>query len=236
MLARVYLPPFITALFGGLFIALGVLTFGNASLFDGLFIAVLLFAGIVCRKNINIVSLLVIIVIDRLLQELAWFGLSSNDLLKELLYILTLVVLLVVRYDPLVKIIFPIIMLVIGAEIYWYVTDYPAPQLYWYITLLLSCLVTRFMIFSRLDWVEKFFPNKSQSINLDWIFYKLIGTTSIILSAMLLEYLVRHVFNFAQVTVIYYSYPYLVHAIATFSVWATFNESYKQLQLRLIKA
>ena len=236
MFARVYLPPFITALFAGLFIAIGILTFGDADTFDRLFVGVLVFTLIICRHNIDIVSLLAIIFLQRIMQELAWASLSDGEVLKELLYSLVLVTMYALRYDPLVKWLASVVVLAVCAELYWYFTDYPAPQLYWHLTLLLSCMLTRYMIFSRLELVQKYLTRQSQSTNLDWIFYKLAGTTAIVHVAAILEYLIRHILGLSQVLIIYYAYPYIVHGIATFAIWATFHESYKQLLPKLLKA
>ena len=236
MLARVYLPPIIMALFGGLFIAIGIITFGDADTFDRLFVGVLIFTLITCRNNIDIVTLLVIIFLQRIIQELAWATLSDGEVLKELLYSLVFVTMYALRHDPLVKWLGSVIVLALCAEIYWYLTDYPAPQLYWHLTLLISCLLTRYMIFSRLELVQKYLTRQSQSTNLDWIFYKLAGTTAIVHVAAIFEYLIRHVLGMSQVLFIYYSYPYIVHGIATFAIWATFHESYKQLLPKLLKA
>ncbi|KXI27612.1 hypothetical protein [Paraglaciecola hydrolytica] len=236
MFARVYLPPFITALFGGLFIAIGISTFGDADTFDRLFVGILIFTLIICRKNIDIVSLLAIIFIQRISQELAWVGLSDSDVLKELLYCLAIIMIYALRHDPLVKWMAIIIAMAISAEIYWNISDYPAPELFWHLILLLSCLLTRYMIFSRVDLVQRYLTRTSESTNLDWIYYKLFGTTAIVQAAAIFEYLLRHILGLSQVLVIYYAYPYIVHGIATFSIWATFHESYKQLLPRLLKA
>ena len=236
MLLRVYLPPFITALFGGLFIAIGILTFGDADTFDRLFVGILIFTLIICRNNIDIVSLLAIIFLQRMIQELAWASFSDGVVLKELLYSLVIVTMYALRHDPLVKWLSCVIALAVTAEIYWYITEYPAPQLYWHLTLLLSCILTRYMIFSRLELVQKYLTRQSQSTNLDWIFYKLAGTTAIVHVAAIFEYLIRHVLGVSQALIIYYSYPYIVHGIATFAIWATFHESYKLLLPKLLKA
>ena len=45
MLLSHYLPKILTALFGGLFVSLGIYTFGNALLFDRIFIGVLIFTA-----------------------------------------------------------------------------------------------------------------------------------------------------------------------------------------------
>lgn len=236
MLLRVYLPPFITALFGGLFIAIGILTFGDADTFDRLFVGILIFTLIVCRNNIDIVSLLAIVFLQRIMQELAWTSLNDSEILKELLYSLALVMMYSLRYDPLVKWLTAILVLAIFSEIYWYLSDYPAPQLFWHLILLLSCLITRYMIFSRVDLVQKYLSRQSESTNLDWIFYKLMGTTTLVQAAAIFEYLIRHVLGQSQVLFVYYSYPYIVHGLATFAIWATFHESYKLLLPKLLKA
>lgn len=236
MLARIYIPQFLTALFGGLILACGIITFGNALIFDRLFIGMLVFTAAVCFRNINIISVLAIILLQRCIEELAWFGLENAYTIKELLYCLALVVTFYLRFDPLAKIVAATLLLVIGAEIYWYATDYPAPEIYWHVSLMIINLFSRYLIFSRLALVDRFFPSQAQSTNLDWIIYRLMGTTVIIQCLVLIEYLGRHVLDFSNVLFIYYSYPYLMHAIGTFAIWATFNESYKQLLPRLLKA
>jgi hypothetical protein len=236
MLARVYLPPFITALFGGLFIAIGIITFGKPDYFDRLFIGVLIFTAAVCRKNINIVSILVIILLQRLIEESAWSWLQNIYIIRELIYCIALATVVYLWFDPISKLASAVLILLIGAEIYWYITDYPAPELYWHTTLLLTNLLTRYMIFSRTSIVEHYFPGKGESTNLDWAIYKLCAVAAVIQCLALVEYLIRHLLGFNQVLIVYQSYVFLVHSIAIFVIWVTFNESYKQLLPRLLKA
>jgi hypothetical protein len=236
MLARVFLPPLISTLFGGLFIALGIVTFGDPDTFDRLFLGVIIFTLFICRNNIDIISLLAIIFLQRIMEELAWSSLSDGVILKEILYILVIVMMYSLRYDPLVKWVTCILVLAISSEFYWYLTDYDAPQLYWHMFLLLSCLLTRYMIFSRVVMVQRYLRRTSHSTNLDWIFYQLIGITVIVQIAAIFEYLVRHVLGQTEVIIIYDSYPYIVHGIATFAIWVTFHESYKLLTPKLLKA
>jgi hypothetical protein len=84
--------------------------------------------------------------------------------------------------------------------------------------------------------VNKFFPEKGESINLDWIIYKLSAITIMVQAAILMEYLARHVLVYQDVLLVYFSYPYIIQGIATLSIWAVFNESYKLLAPRLLKA
>jgi len=85
MLIRAYQPSVITALFAGLFIATGILTFGNALIFDRLFIAILIFTALVCTSNINVVGSIAILALERLLEELFWFLL--HDLWNNIWYL-----------------------------------------------------------------------------------------------------------------------------------------------------
>lgn len=236
MLVRAYLPNFLTALFGGLFIAAGILTFGDSFIFDRLYIGVLIFALVVCRTNINVVSVVVIILIQLALEHLAWMFLSENYFIKCLLYSAAFWAAYSYRYDWVIKTIVPITILVSVSEVFWYVTDYPAPQIYWHIAIMISNLITRYLLFSRVSFVEDYFPGKGESINLDWIIYKLSALTIIVQALVVFEYLARHILGFSSILFIYYSYPYLIQGIGTIALWSTFNESYKQLLPRLLKA
>lgn len=73
MLLSHYLPKILTALFGGLFVSLGIYTFGNALLFDRIFIGVLIFTAVICRKNIDVLGVVVILVAFTLLDEAGWY-------------------------------------------------------------------------------------------------------------------------------------------------------------------
>lgn len=236
MLTRVYLPQILTAFFGGLFVFLGVLTFGNSYFFDRLFMAILIFAVCVCFKNINVVSVLAIIIIQRCIEELAWQGLQDAFAMKNLLYCLALAIIFYLRFDPMAKLAASVMFLVIMAELYWYVSDYHAPEIYWHVALLVINLFSRYMIFSRLSLVDRYFPGQGRSTNLDWIIYRVMGTAILVQALMLVEYLLRHLFNMDRLMLFYHAYPYLMHAIAVFAVWATFNESYRQLLPRLLRA
>ena len=63
MLVRAYLPQILTTLFGGLFVFLSIVTFGNALAFERFVISLLIFTGLVCRKDINVVSVIIILVL-----------------------------------------------------------------------------------------------------------------------------------------------------------------------------
>jgi hypothetical protein len=236
MIIRAYLPQILTTFFGGLFVALGIITFGNAEAFDKLYLLILFFAALLCHKNMNIVSILSIILLQRLTEELAWLYLFDNNIIKLLIYCFGLLAAYYLRHDWLVKVIIPTIVLVIVAEAYWFISDYKSPELYWHIWIMISNLIVRFLIFSRVSLVDHYFPNKGESVNLDWVIYKLSVVVIIIQSAILFEYLIRHILGVSGALYIYLLYPYLIHGLATIAIWATFQESYKQILPKLLKA
>lgn len=236
MLVRAYLPKIITALFGGLFIAAGILTFGNALVFDRIFIGILLFTAFVCRKDINVIGIVIIILIQHILEELAWIYLSDNEFVKTFIYIACLFLAYQLRHDRIAKFVFVFTLIVVGIEIYWYFTEYSAPQIYWHMSLIGLNLLVRNLIFSRVSISEHYFKRVATSINLDWIIFRLYGLSILIQTAIVAEYLIRHIGNFENLLFFYNSNAYFMHGIATLAIWAIFNESYKLLLPKLLKA
>lgn len=238
MLLAHYLPKIITALFGGLFIFAGVYTFGNAELFDRIFIGVLIFAAIVCRKNINVLGVLIILVLQRGLDELAWFIFNTDFELttKILFYALALTSAYFLKYDSISKLLFSCTILALCAEVYWYVSDQNSHKIHWYLASMNIALLVRHALFMRVSYTEDFFPSKAGSINLDWHIYKLNALASIVLAFTLIEYMIWGVFNFSNADVMYTAMPFMTHAISTYAIWITFNESYRLLLPRLLKA
>lgn len=238
MLLAHYLPKIITALFGGLFIFAGIYTFGNALLFDRIFIGVLIFTAIVCRKNVNVLGVVIILMGVHLLSEAAWFvsELEYKTTAKIGFYCLSGVVCYQLRYDYTSKILLACLIGSLLSEGYWEYLGKNAPEIYWYIFVLSSNLIARHLLFLRVSYTDDFFPGKSQSINMDWHLYKLTAVAAILQSFNILEYIVRSVFGFVEVMFIYNIYPYLMQAISTYTVWIIFHESYKLLLPKLLRA
>lgn len=236
MLIRAYLPKIMTALFGGLFIAAGILTFGNALLFDRLFIGILLFTGFVCRKDINVIGIVLIILIQHILEELAWLYLTNNEFVKVFIYCSCLYLAYRLRHDHIAKLILCFTLVISGTELYWVLKDYSAPQIYWHMSLIGLNLLVRNLIFSRVSMTEYYLNKTATSINLDWIIYRLYGLSIIIQCAIVTEYLIRHLGGFENLLFFYYSNAYFMHGITTVAIWAIFNESYKLLLPKLLKA
>jgi hypothetical protein len=243
MLLHAYLPKLITALFGGLFIAAGVLTFGNALIFDRLYIGILIFTAIICRKNINVVGIIVILLIERIIEELLWFSFVDHFYnlwtVKILVYTALGFMLYKLWYDTMAKVALPCLLLSIGADLYWYVIEYAnAPGIYWYNIIIAQSLLVRYLLFSRIELTEDFFKMPAESSNLDWFIYQITRLYIIIQALNISEYLLRHsgIERFSHIQIIYNIYPYLIHLIGTFTLWILFNEVNKILEGKLLKA
>jgi hypothetical protein len=70
MFMGAYLPNFFTVLFGVFFVLFGIATFGNGLAFNRICIILLKFTEIVCRKDINVVSVVSVIII--LVLRMMW--------------------------------------------------------------------------------------------------------------------------------------------------------------------
>jgi hypothetical protein len=236
MLVRVYLPQILTALFGGFFVFLGIATFGNALSFDSIYVSLLIFTGLVCRKDINVVSVIIILVLQLMWEGLAWNILGDENLVKVILYLTALYAAFYFRYDWLAKIVATIVIIASVSEVYWHLNDYSAPEIYWYIWIMISNLLIRHLVFCRVSFVNRYYPTKGESVNLDWVIYKFNAALTILQAAMVFEYLSRHLLGFDDILFVYYSYSYIIHIIGTITIWAIFTESTKRLIPKLLKA
>ncbi len=238
MLLAHYLPKIITALFGGLFIFAGVYTFGNALIFDRIFIGVLIFTAIVCRKNVNVLGVLVILVIQRVLEEFGWVVIGSEYLyfVKVMFYLIAAWLCYKMHYDLISKMLLLCLIAAMGSELYWFIYDIKPPLVHWFVFTVVLTLLARHMIFLRVSLTEDYFPNKGESINLDWQIYKLNGVAAAVQSIVMLEYLLRNLLSFFTVKFFYSITPYVMHAIATYAIWVIFHESYKLLIPKLLRA
>lgn len=236
MILRNYLSTSLTALFGGLFVFLGIATFGNGEAFDRLFIFIFIFTGIVCRKNIDVLGIVLILAFERILEEILWFSTQDIWYSKIAVYSCLAILFYKLRYDVMSKLSIPCLVLSISAELFWFATDYQStPEIYWYNIIIGQSMVVRFLLFSRINLSHSFFNRNAKSINLDWIIHQVTSMFIVIESLNILEYLLRHILEL-RVTIMYVCYPFAMQAIGTFILWAVFNETNKILKKRILNA
>jgi hypothetical protein len=109
----------------------------------------LIFTGIICRKNINILSVVILLLMQSTWESLAWHYHIDDIIVKIMLYISAFVMMYYLRHDWVIKILLPTLSLVIVSEIYWYLTNYSAPGVYWHIWLMASNLLSRERTFGK---------------------------------------------------------------------------------------
>ena len=236
MILRAYLSTAITTLFGGFFVFLGITTFGNGEAFDRLFIFIFIFTGIVCRKNVDVLGIVLILAFERILEEIFWFSTQDIWYSKIAVYSCLAILFYKLRYDALSKLSIPCLVLSICAEFFWFATDYQStPEIYWYNIIIGQSMVVRFLLFSRINLSQSVFNREAKSINLDWIIHQATSMFIIIETLNILEYLLRHIVEL-KVTIIYICYPFAMQAIATFILWAVFNEANKIFKKRILSA
>lgn len=227
------IPPFVSWLVNSViaiaFILLGYYTFGNAMLFDRLFFLCLLFAGFFCRKDVNVLSVVFIIVAGRVLDEAGFQLLDNPDLLFKIM-VYPLLGLAIYRFkdDELFYLAMAALLGCVCAEIYWLAIGYQPPNILWSLFGMLLSLAFRYALIFRLFVIEKFYPGRSRGILIDFIIRLVAGAHIIISVLMITEYLLRHVGG-TDVMYMYNSYPYVSHALALITLWALFHQAYQQL-------
>jgi len=231
MILRQYIGSGITNLLAVLFLTIALLTFGYAQYFDRLFILFLLGLILFNISNANIISLALIFLLERFLEEVVFFS-SSYLVIKPLIYLLSLWLIKMFWYDPLIRrIISPTIALCIICEMYWYVTDYSAPRIHSYIAMLLLNMITRHLIFLRVPLFKKLQaialiksivsqPLKQTAVDLP--LYSLAMVNILVIITMIVEYLTRYLTGLTPLFVYKY-YPYTMQILAAITLFLLTN-------------
>jgi len=224
MFIRQYVNNWITNVLAVSFLTLALLSFGYAEYFDRLFIVYLICIALFNIRNANTVSIVLIILFERFLDEIVFLT-SSNVLAKPLIYLLSLFLIKKLWYDPLSKrVILPTIVVCILCEIYWYATSYNAPRIHSYVAMLMLNMITRHLIFLRVPFFEKTAPInqlqkkmaiKLEQTSLDLQLYSISMLSCVVITTIIGEYFLRHIFHINSLVVYeYYSYFMQLLAVA----------------------
>lgn len=206
-------------------ILLAILTFGQPLIFDRLFVLLLLIATILTFPyDKNACFAILILLIQRGSEELLWLLQANTWWFKAPAYTIALGCCYVLRYARLNQVVAATILLILCAEAYWLLTDYPAPAIYWLALLLLINVVTRYALFARPALMCQYLPAYFNDDNVHWIAldFRLhyIVTLFIFLAQLnTLEYLIRHLLGYYQVQFIYTLTPYAAHAMSCLIIW-----------------
>lgn len=218
MILNLYLRRLFTPILVITFALIGVYTFGYAKYFDRWFLLGLVIWGLIKikRRDVNMAGLLLILILVRLLDEISYLILDFD--IHLIIYLFTAVVIYKLKYDQLVLFFCaPFLTLIVLVEFFWFFTDYPAPKIYFYVCVLLLNLITRHLLFIRVPLTDSL-AKGGKSLPLDWKFYELSKWSVLIIAAMLVEYLIRHL-TILNPLYVYQLYPIFMHAIAVTSLF-----------------
>lgn len=191
--------------------ALVIFSIGNPYMFDRVALVMLILIGIAYYNNKDILSLFVILFVDRSLG-IAYFQLpDAVGLGKIMLYSFVLATTYIFRYQLLAKMILCSLLITIPVEIYWYKTGYDAPAISYYYFVAALAVIVNYCLLMRSGLFR--FWGKVRPQNFDYnqseLFF-LGGCTHLV---MILEYLIRHLTGL-NILVFYASYEYIQQSLS----------------------
>ena len=186
----------------------------NPEHFDLIYIGALGLSCVFCWSDKDTLGALVILLGLWVVSE-GVYMLPENIYSLELVYSLCLILPITYRHNIAAKFTLLIIICCIGAEIYWWHTNYTnKPQIHYFLALLVLTDLARELLFKRVFIVYEYFGFRSGKIALDWQIRGILLVGYILLTLMLLEYFVRHLVGLSQVTTIYYNFTTIANILS----------------------
>jgi len=214
----------LTAVLAGLLIAMGIITFGNARLFDWLYFAILAFVILLSRKDINIAGIVLILILAKFADETGWHLLEDNLISRIIVYLGLLATLVIIEEEEYRKPVAILFFLALCSEIYWYVSEYGGPEIYWHMLEINILILVRHYLFMRVFFTTRFFPGLSKSLGLDVEVHDVMTAFMFIHALTVLEYLVRHLFGLDIILVWSYN-AVIFHMLKVYLVYVILHGS-----------
>ena len=227
----------VSAALAGFFIAAGIITFGDASKFDRLYIAIIIAIAVYVRKDVNLLGVIFILAFERVVEELVWLTTFGDNGFKWIVYLVCALGLCHERKAkaPCFFYLTLIYLLTVSSELYWLATGYNAPQIYWYLFLVANTVFIRNLFILRPFRTAEYFPSEAEPLRIDHHLHNIFAFFIWINIAMIVEYLLRHLVGLNHVLYVYNSFEYIVHIIATAILFNLTDQSIKVANKRLIK-
>lgn len=227
----------ISAMLIGVFLALGLYTFGEPLLFDRVFFTALFLLALAFRKDINLLGVTLIIIAERLTEEIGYALILDSLPLKFLTYGLCLYALTLRRNDMLFFPTLATLLIMISTECYWWQTEYKFLNTHWYAFLIALNLMVRKAISIRCFWTLDNLKkgDKAETLKIDYYIYQMAGAFTLINIAILAEYLLRHVLKL-PILVVYEYYPIVTQGLAFLLLFFIADQSIKVTRSKLIQA
>lgn len=194
------------------FLFLAYLSFGHPLYFDRLFIIVLIALLTTVRMNKELLSTLLGLLFVRSMDELAFVS-SGIPHAKLIFYALSLFIIVKLRHDLLTRwFIAPIYLVSLGAEAYWYFSDYKAPSIHTYFLLLaINSGFRHFLIAKQHD--NLFGSCNATENSIRYRLYRLAGFSNVVVGTLIIEYLIRHL-SYVKPMFVYDLYSYIMHLVS----------------------
>lgn len=152
-----------------------------------------------------------------------------------LTYVLTLILATVFIDQITAKVTLTITLYSIAAEIFWWHTDYTnKPQIHYLIGLLALTGFARELLLKRVILLSKYFAYHSGKVALDWQLRSVLFVGYILLLAVIVEYFIRHLTAYNDLTFVYYNFGFLATILSAVTLMLVYmhyfyNQSKKHL-------
>lgn len=235
MIVKAYLPRLLKICAFSFCAALGILSYDKPVLFSLVQIATLVTLTIICFRNINITGVCIILLFTQFAID-SFFTLMQNNLAYKLIaYCITAYVLYYLAGDIVQRIVVVFFVVTSFAEVYWAVTSYNAPNVFFYFYKAAIYMLCRFLLFYRAHFTTLKLKRRAKVTLLDNHLVKLHGHVALLQCAMILEYLIRHLTPL-QPLLVYSIYEYVMHAYALVVLWYVINDCINDKASRILQA
>lgn len=205
--------------------------FGQAEIFDPIILLSFIAIALAFRRNVDLVSICSIFIAERGMEELMWRFLGDTIWFKIPCYLIFLLIPIFLASGPLRSALTFFVLTGIGVEIYWWATEYPAPDLVWGFYLLSIGVITRKVLRMRVFWLIELRPTlEPKVLPLDSQLLIANAISIGLVCLMISEYWLRHIFDIPDLLYVHSAFPYIAHIVSIFIVYMLVVQSIQHLQ------
>jgi hypothetical protein len=216
-------------------------SYGDSNYFDFVVLIALFICMWLVRSDKNILGTLIIYGTAHILWEIAY---SVSEALPQIYsalgsYVLVAAFLFKFKKSFLRLSTGTLLAITVSVEIYWFVTGYDSPEIYWHFTNILLVYSMQLALavrpFLKVNCLNIKLSLGTSFNDLDWQIIKLVNFIVIIQIVVTVEYLARHTLG-VPIYFFYYLYEYLMQAINLFALFFILNASFNYRSAEELKA
>ena len=217
-----------------LFVILLYLFGDNPEHFDLIYIGALGLSCVFCWADKDTLGALVILLGLWCLSE-AIYILPGNIYSFILVYALALILSVAFIEQTTAKITLLITIISIGAEIFWWHSEYTnKPQIHYLVGLLALTGLARELLFKRVFILSEYLGIHSGKVALDWQIRSILLIGYILSLAVIIEYFIRHFTGLSNLTFVYYQFGLIATILSAITLAVIYmhyfnNQSQKHL-------